>query len=285
MSAPPLGATRADLDAVEAIVRGAGTSFYQGMRVLPPDRRHAMYAIYAFCRQVDDIADDESPYADKVPRLDAWRAHVDGLYRGEADSPVTRVLARAVPRFGLRRADFLAVIDGMQMDAETPIVAPDLATLDLYCDRVAAAVGRLSVRAFGDASPEADQVAFALGRALQLTNILRDVQEDAERGRLYLPGEWLDAAGVPRDPRAALGSPGLPEVCRRLAGLASGYFRQADAAMRACDRRAMKPARLMGATYAAILARIEQRGWDRIGERVSLPKWRKLWLALRYGLT
>src|SRR5215472_12647453 len=126
------------------------------MRVLPPDRRHAMYAIYAFCRMVDDIADDESAFEAKLPRLAEWRERVAGLYRGESDGPVTRVLAAAVPRFDLRQQDFLAVIDGMQMDAEAPIVAPDLATLDRYCDCVAAAVGRLSVRAFGDASEAAD---------------------------------------------------------------------------------------------------------------------------------
>ena len=197
MSAPgtpqgtPLGAAPGDLAAVEAIVRAAGTSFYRGMRVLPADRRAAMYAVYAFCREVDDIVDDEGDFAGKVPLLAAWRARIAGLYRGEADGPVTRVLLAAVARYGLRAEDFVAVIDGMQMDAETVIVAPDLATLDLYCDRVAAAVGRLSVRAFGDASPAADRVAFALGRALQLTNILRDVAEDAARGRLYLPREWL----------------------------------------------------------------------------------------------
>jgi len=279
-----LDADQADLDAVEAIVRAAGTSFYRGMRVLPPDRRLAMYAIYAFCRKVDDIADEEVAFADKVPLLDAWRARIDGLYHGAADDAVTRVLLRAVRRFELRREDFFAVIDGMQMDAETAIVAPDLATLDLYCDRVASAVGRLSVRAFGDASADADQVAYALGRALQLTNILRDVQEDAERGRLYLPREYLDEAGVPHDPRAALGARGLARACQRVADLAHGYFRDAHAAMARCDRRAMKPARLMGATYAALLARIERRGWDRPAERVSLPKWQKLWLALRYGL-
>ena len=183
----PLNAAQADLDAVEAIVRSAGTSFYRGMRVLPPDRRHAMYAIYAFCRMVDDIADEDSAFAAKLPELTAWRERVAGLYRGQSDGPVTRVLVAAVQRFALRQDDFLAVIDGMQMDAETAIVAPDLATLDLYCDRVAAAVGRLSVRAFGDSSPAADHVAYSLGRALQLTNILRDLQEDAERGRLYLP--------------------------------------------------------------------------------------------------
>ena len=280
----PLGAAQADLDAVEAMVRAAGTSFYRGMRVLPPDRRHAMYAIYAFCRMVDDIADADGCFTAKLPELTAWRERVAGLYRGQSDGPVTRVLVVAVARFDLRREDFLAVIDGMQMDAETAIVAPDLATLDLYCDRVAAAVGRLSVRAFGDASPAADQVAHALGRALQLTNILRDIQEDAERGRLYLPREWLDAAGVPHRPAAALHAPGLQQVCAQVAALAHQHFRAAASAMRHCDPRAMKPARLMGATYAAILSRLERRGWSPPHARVSLPGWQKLWLALRYGL-
>jgi len=283
-SGTPLGASHADLDAVEAIVRAAGTSFYRGMRVLPPDRRHAMYAIYAFCRMVDDIADEEAPFDAKLPQLATWRERVAGLYRSQSDGPVTRVLVAAVQRFDLRQDDFLAVIDGMQMDAETAIIAPDLATLDLYCDRVAAAVGRLSVRAFGDASRAADQVAYSLGRALQLTNILRDLQEDADRGRLYLPREWLDAADVPHDPLAALQAPGLQKVCDRVAGLAHQHFRAAAAAMRRCDPRAMKPARLMGATYAAILSRLERRGWSPPHERVSLPVWQKLWLALRYGL-
>ena len=281
----PLNATQADLDAVETIVKSAGTSFYRGMRVLPPDRRHAMYAIYAFCRLVDDIADDDDDFATKLPRLNAWRDRVARLYSGQSDGPVTRILATAVPRFELRQEDFIAVIDGMQMDCETVIAAPDLATLDLYCDRVAAAVGRLSVRAFGDPSPPADRVAYSLGRALQLTNILRDLQEDAERGRLYLPREWLDAAGVPHDPTAALDAPGLPRVCERVAALAHEHFRAAADAMRQCDAKAMKPARMMGATYAAILTRLERQGWSRPHDRVSLPAWQKLWLALRYGLT
>jgi phytoene synthase len=280
----PLNAAQADLDAVEAIVRSAGTSFYRGMRVLPPDRRHAMYAIYAFCRMVDDIADDPGDFASKLPELAAWRERVAALYRGQSDGPVTRILVAAVQRFGLRQEDFLAVIDGMQMDCETVIVAPDLATLDLYCDRVAAAVGRLSVRAFGDASPAADRVAYSLGRALQLTNILRDLQEDAERGRLYLPQEWLDEAGVSHDPVAALNASALSRVCARVAGLAHQHFRAASDAMRECDAKAMKPARLMGATYSAILSRLEQRGWSEPHERVSLPIWQKLWLMLRYGL-
>lgn len=284
MQSTPLGVAQQDLDAVETIVRAAGTSFYHGMRVLPPDRRHAMYAIYAFCRIVDDIADEAGTLQEKGLALAAWRDKIAGLYEGRTDCPVTRVLAEAVQHFQLRASDFIAVIDGMQTDAETVVIAPDMATLDLYCDRVASAVGRLSVRTFGDASPQADQVAHALGRALQLTNILRDIHEDAERGRIYLPLEYLRDAAVPADPASILTAPGLPAVCDRLATLAHAYFREAREAMDRCDPVAMKPARLMAATYDAILSALERRGWKRLDQRVSLPQWKKLWLACRYGL-
>ncbi len=279
-----LDAAQPDLDEVERLVRASGTSFYRGMRILPPDRRLAMYAIYAFCRLVDDIADEDGPIDEKRHGLDDWRARIEGLDAGHAQDEVTRVLLPAQRKFALRREDFLAIIDGMQMDAETVIVAPDLATLDLYCDRVASAVGRLSVRAFGDPSPAADEVAHHLGRALQLTNILRDIDEDAARGRLYLPREYLDEAAIPADPQAALTHPNLACICERLAARAKAHFSSAEAAMARCDRRAMKPARLMGASYAAILRRLERRGWQHPARRVSVPKWEKLWIALRFAI-
>ena len=283
MNGTPLGADPADLAAVVGIVRGSGTSFYRGMRILPADRRYAMYAVYAFCRVVDDIADGEGPPEARRTALRAWRGTVGGLFAGRANDALGRVLVSAIAAFGLREADFLAVIDGMEMDCEA-IVAPNLDTLNLYCDRVAAAVGRLSVRAFGDASPAADGAAGALGRALQLTNILRDVAEDATRGRLYLPREYLADVGVPADPAAALAHPRLAEACARLAADARKRFAEAKLAMRACDRRAMRPARLMGATYEAILARLEQRGWGtRLGEAAKLSRAEKFWIAARYA--
>ena len=277
-----LDADPGDLAQVEAIVKGAGTSFYRGMRILPPDRRQAMYAIYAFCRLVDDVADEPAPAEAKQAGLSQWRARMTAVFAGVGEDPVTRVLVPAVRRFGLREQDFQAVIDGMQMDAETIIVAPGLATLDLYCDRVAAAVGRLSVRAFGDSSDHADAVAYSLGRALQLTNILRDIAEDAARGRLYLPAEWLTEAGVPHDPAGALASPNLPAVCRRMLAEARRRFRLAHDAMALCDRQAMRPARLMGATYGAILDRLEARGWVDLDRPARLPAWQKLWIAARF---
>jgi phytoene synthase len=142
----------------------------------------------------------------------------------------------------------------------------------------------LSVRTFGDASPAADRVAHALGRALQLTNILRDIKEDADRGRIYLPIEYLRDAGVPPDPLTILTAPGLPVVCERLATLAHDYFREAGHAMDRCDPVAMRAARLMGATYDQILSALQRRGWHRLDRPARLPKWKKLWLVCRYAL-
>ena len=279
-----LGTEPGDARAVEDIVQRAGTSFYRGMRILAPDRRLAMYAIYAFCRLVDDVADEEASIEAKHAGLQAWRDAIHGVYAGQGHDPVTRVLVAAVRAYGLRQADFLDVIDGMQMDADTVIAAPDFATLDLYCDRVAAAVGRLSVRAFGDGSAVADEVAFSLGRALQLTNILRDLAEDAERGRLYLPREWLDEAGVPHEPHRALACSKLPAVCERMLVEARRRFQLAHDAMAGCDQRAMRPARLMGATYAALLNQLEKRGWTALDQPVRVPTWRKLAIAARHLL-
>jgi phytoene synthase len=270
-------------DAIRQRVEAAGTSFYWAMRLLPAPRRDAMYAIYAFCREVDDIADDWPP-AERAAGLAAWRREIDALYAGRPQHPVGRALHEPVARFALRREDFEAVIDGMEMDAASDIRAPDLATLDLYCARVAAAVGHLSVHAFGDPSPAAHRVADALGRALQLTNILRDLDEDAGRGRLYLPREVLDRHGI-RDvePRAVLRHPALPAACRDVAALAGRHFADAAAAMAHCSRRAMRPAAVMGAFYRATLDELLRAGWRDPTRRVGLSKGRKLWLVLRHG--
>jgi squalene synthase HpnD len=280
----PLNADPADLAEVERLVRAAGTSFYHGMRILPADRRAAMYAIYAFCRLVDDIADEPAPIERKRDALREWRRRIVALSRGETSDATTRVLLPAMRRYALRQSDFLAVIDGMETDAETVVVAPSAAELDMYCDRVASAVGRLSVRAFGDGSAAADVVAHHLGRALQLTNILRDIAEDSARGRIYLPREKLAAAGIPPVPADIAQHPGFPAVCEDVAAEARGHFVAAEAAMKQCRPSAMRPARIMGVTYAAILARLQRRGWTRLDQPVSLPKWQKAAIALRYAV-
>ncbi|MBO0737832.1 MAG: presqualene diphosphate synthase HpnD [Alphaproteobacteria bacterium] len=266
-------------------VEAAGTSFYWAMRILPQDRRHGMYAIYAFCREVDDIADGDRPVDHKLAALSVWREEIDALYRGRPRLLVARALSEPTRRYGLRREDFVAVIDGMEMDAREDIRAPELAVLDLYCARVASAVGHLSVHVFGDRSQAAHSVADSLGRALQLTNILRDLDEDAGRNRLYLPREILARHGIAgSSPADILQHPALPAVCRDVAAIAEGHFAAAQRAMIRCSRRAMRPAAVMAATYRATLSALLRAGWREPAMRVSVSRPLKLWLVLRHGL-
>ena len=271
-----------DLDTVTQQVGQAKSSFYTAMRLLPEDRRNGMYAIYAFCREVDDIADEPASQEEKQRGLAAWRDEIEAIYAGRpAALLVGRTLVGPIRRFDLQKRDFHAVIDGMAMDAERDIVAPDAAELDLYCDRVASAVGRLSVRVFGPFEPRADEVAEHLGRALQLTNILRDIDEDAERGRLYLPREALERHGIAtRVPTEVIAHPAIDAVCAELSIEADRRFRLADTAMAACSRRTMRPARMMSGVYAAILKRLIRRGWAVPRATVKVPKFVKIWIAL-----
>lgn len=276
-------------DALRATIRhrveAAGTSFYWGMRLLPKDRRDAMYAVYAFCREVDDIADSENPVAQKLASLASWKEEIDALYRGLPRHLVSRALLEPTRRYRLRREDFLTLIAGMEMDAAGDIRAPGFATLDLYCARVASAVGHLSVHVFGDQSDAAHAVADSLGRALQLTNILRDLDEDGARRRLYLPRELLERHGIQRsDPGSVLGHPALPAVCRDLAAIAEDHFRDAARAMAQCPRRVMRPAAVMAATYRATLTALQESEWRDPKTRISLSKPHKAWLVLRHGL-
>ena len=267
------------------IVQASGTSFLAAMKILPEDRRMAMFAIYAFCREVDDIADAAAPAAEKIGRLQNWRREIERVYRGDPQIMTLRALVRPVRQFGLEKEDFLSVIDGMEMDAVEDIRGPSLSTLDTYCDRVASAVGRLSIRAFGAEGERGRRVAHHLGRALQLTNILRDLDEDARRGRLYLPAELIDAQGLDsRDPYTVLGHSALPAICAEVARMAKQHYRMALQHMRRSRRGPMRPARMMMMGYRAILGALERRGWQRYAEPVSLSRPRKLWIAVRYGL-
>lgn len=171
----------------------SNSSFYAAMRILPREQRDAMFQIYSFCRKVDDIADSTGPRKERLAALDQWRKDIDALYAGHPPAQLKDYVA-SVRQFALRREDFIAIIDGMEMDVPADIRAPNAETLDLYCDRVASAVGRLSVRVFGMTEEDGILLARHLGRALQLTNILRDIDEDAGIGRLYLPSESLKSA-------------------------------------------------------------------------------------------
>src|SRR5215813_3241689 len=183
------------------------------MRILPRERRDAIFEIYSFCRAVDDVADDGGPREQRRQQLAQWRADIDALYAGTPPARL-RGLVEPIRNFDLQRQDFLSIIDGMEMDVASDIRAPDDQTLDLYCDCVASAVGRLCVRVFGMEKTAGVALAFHLGRALQLTNILRDLDEDAAIGRLYLPREALRDAGIAStDPKTVAADPNLGKAC------------------------------------------------------------------------
>ena len=275
-------ATAADANA--AAPRAAGSSFYAAMRILPPEQRDAMFEIYSFCRAVDDIADSSGPRPERVAQLQTWRHDIAALY-DDASPPALAGLAQAVKTFGMRREDFLAVIDGMEMDVVADIRAPDYASLELYCDRVACAVGRLSVKVFGLPEDLGLALADQLGRALQLTNILRDLDEDAELGRLYLPAEALRDAGISdTDPIKVLAEPRIEWACHAIVDRARAHFTKAEDIMARCPARAVRAPRLMGAVYKAILSRLVTRGFGSPRASVRIPKALLLWMLLRHAI-
>ncbi|MFN3077587.1 MAG: presqualene diphosphate synthase HpnD [Alphaproteobacteria bacterium] len=280
----PRGGTPDGTAEIERFVAESGSSFYLAMRMLSVERRKAMFAIYAFCRKVDDVADEGGTEAEKLAALAWWREEVDRILEGQPSDALGMALANATMGFDLHRSDFLAVIDGMEMDARERMRAPTLAELDLYCDRVASAVGRLSNRVFGLSAADGNPLAHELGRALQLTNILRDVGEDAARGRLYLPREFLERHGVPLDPEGAIRHPALPLVCADLATLAEGHFAGARAALARCDRHKVRPPAMMMAVYRKLLERLIQSGWQPLTPPVALTKLEKLAIAFRHVL-
>ncbi len=259
--------------------RRAGSSFYWAMRLLPRERREAMFALYAYCRALDDIADGDAAEAVKRDQLQAWRRELDALFDGRPSHPVACALVGPVHRYDLERAPLQALIDGMEMDVAGGMVAPPLAELRLYCARVAGAVGLLSVRVFGCRG--ADRFALALGEALQLTNILRDLGEDAALGRLYLPRELLAEAGInDHDPARVLAHPALPRVCEQMADMAETLYAEAQA-LAAPHARALRPALAMMGAYRTLLDRLRRRGWQAGQARLSLSRWEMLWTALR----
>jgi len=269
---------------LEARARASGSSFYLAMRLMPREQRQAMFEIYSFCRAVDDIADNGGPRDVHLAQLQRWRRDVEAIYAGAAP-PRLQALAEAIRTFDLSRDDFLSVIDGMAMDVIGPIRAPDWATLDLYCDRVASAVGRLCVRVFKMVDAQGVALAHHLGRALQLTNILRDIDEDAGIGRLYLPQEALRAAGITSsEPLEAIADPAIDRACAPVVARAKNHFLESDAIFANNPRQVVRTPRVMCEAYRAILERLVERGFVPPRAPVKLHRLQLIWIVLCHGL-
>jgi presqualene diphosphate synthase len=260
------------------------SSFYTALRILPAVQRDAMFQVYDFCRAIDDIADAGGPRPQRLAELARWRADINNLYSGRERAPRVAGLAGPVAHFALAQADFDAILDGMTMDAKDDICAPDWATLDLYCDRVASAVGRLSVRIFGVPPQQGKPLAHHLGRALQLTNILRDLDEDAGLGRLYLPREALDGAGVTQMvPAQAISDSKIAAACAPVVARARGHFATAAHVMRSCPRATTRSPRLMASVYRGVLDDLVAQGLTPPRKRVRVAKMRVMLAVLRHG--
>lgn len=247
---------------VAAITRASGSSFFLPMMLLPRPKREAMLALYAFCRETDDVADEIEDPEESRALIEAWRDEIHALYRGTPRHPVTRALAEPVQRFNLPEKYFLSILDGFDMDRGGAMLRPTMAELEQYCYCVACCVGLLSVEIFEYEAPSIPTFAINLGHAFQLTNILRDVAEDAERGRIYLPRELLERHGLAHvEPDEILTRPGVEKVCAEIGAMARSRFRRASEALPRSERRAMRPALLMRAVYESYLDRIEADGF------------------------
>jgi phytoene synthase len=259
----------------------SGSSFYYSFLFLPEERRRAITALYAFCREVDDVVDDCSDPATARATLAWWRQELAAAFHGTPQHPVARALAEIVPRFNLTEARLSEIIDGMQMDLEYNRY-PSFEVLRQYCHRVAGVVGLLSAEIFGYQDRRALEYAADLGMAFQLTNIIRDVGEDARRDRIYLPLDEIERHGVSV---ADISASRETESFRRLIEFqierALGFYRDAFAKLPAVDRRAQRAGIIMAAIYRALLDEIQRDGCRVLTRRTSLTPVRKLWIAWR----
>jgi len=267
------------------VIRRSGSSLTLSFKLLPASRRRAMTALYAFCRAVDDVVDDISDPVAAHTVLTWWRKELDALYAGQPNHPVTRALAPAVNAFALPQEHFVALLDGMAMDLQHAGYS-DFAALELYCHRAAGVVGLLSARIFGYQNPATETYAARLGLALQLTNIIRDVGEDAMRGRIYLPADELRRFGVsPADLLARRETPEFLALMRFQVARARQAYADALAALPNIDRRPQRPGLVMAAVYRTLLDEIDRGGCHVLREKTLLPPLRKAMIGLRVALT
>ncbi len=259
----------------------SGSSFYYSFRFLPQDKRRAITALYAFCREVDDVVDECSDAGVARTTLNWWRNEVGSIYDGRPQHPVCIALVPIVKQFNLAQEHLLEIIDGMEMDLDQPRYA-DFKSLQLYCYRVASVVGLLAAEIFGYTDRQTLKYAHDLGIAFQLTNIIRDVGEDARRNRIYLPQDEMQQFGVTADDILnARETENFRKLMEFQIERARRYYQQALDHLPAVDRKAQRTGLIMAAIYRAVLEEVVSSGCHVLKERVSLTPTYKLWLAIK----
>lgn len=257
----------------------SGSSFYYSFIFLPPEKRQAITALYAFCREVDDIADECHDVALARTKLAWWRQEIHMTFLNTPSHPVSQILAGLVPQYQFSENDFQTILDGMEMDLGQNRYA-DFPTLQVYCYRVAGVVGKLAARIFGYRDAQVLSYAEDLGTALQLTNIIRDVGEDARRGRIYLPQEDLQKFTVnPEDIFAARNTPAFLRLMAFQIERAKHYYVSALSKLPAAERKTQRTGLIMAAIYQTLLSEIAREPALVLTRRISLTPLRKFWLA------
>jgi len=263
----------------------SGSSFYYSFLFLPLERRRAITALYAFCREIDDVVDECADPGVAAAKLAWWRDEVAALYAGTPQHPVTRALLPLVIPYGIAQVRLNEILDGMEMDLQRTRY-PDFEALERYCYHVAGVVGLLAAGIFGYTNPQTLRYAEALGTAFQLTNIIRDVGEDARKNRIYLPLDELQRFSVPAGD--ILGGRHTDAFARLMAfqiDRAEAHYERALALLPSEDRKAQRPGLLMAAIYRALLAEIRRDGSRVLAHRIALTPIRKLWIAWKTWVT
>ncbi len=269
---------------IQKMVKKSGTSFFWGMRLLPSAKRNAMYTIYAFFRHIDDIVDGDAPVQEKIDLLDAWRQEIDNIYDKKVPTTdIGRKIYKNCMRFKLPKEEFIRMIDSISMDLPHPIQAPSIQKLYEYCRGVAGVPGSLSLRIFGCSDEKIiEDLSFSLGTALQITNILRDVKEDAMSQRLYIPKEFLEKAGIQTtDPLSVIVNKNLALAREELAKIAHKCYDSAFEILKKLDKKTARPVRAIAYIYKRYFDIMQNRGWEVISPKPHLGRPLKLYLALK----
>lgn len=270
---------QAQMNNIKKMVKKSGTSFFLSMRMLPSPKRHAMYTIYAFFRHIDDIVDGNAQPEEKLELINAWRQELDNIYDKKVPTTeIGRKIYKNCMRFKLPKEEFIKMMDSISMDLPEPLQAPSLQKFNQYCRGVAGVPGSLTLRIFG-CEDEAliEKLSTTLGRALQITNILRDVKEDAQAQRIYIPEELLEKAGITsREPESVLVDKNLAIAREELARIAEADYKEAFEQIKLLNKKAARPVRMIAYIYKRYFDIMKNRGWEIISPkpRISRPtKW------------
>lgn len=269
---------------IDYIVKKSGSSFFWSMRFLPKAKREAMYTIYAFCRHIDDIVDKDLPLKEKQELLAAWREEINNIYDKKAPATeIGRRIYKNCMRFNLPKEEFIKLIDSISMDIPNPLQAPRMEQFLRYCRGVAGVPGSLSLRIFGCKDENLiEELATSLGNALQITNILRDVKEDAQSDRLYIPREYLQKASInSKNPSEVIVDKNLAIAREELAKMAADDYAKASQIIPFLDKKAARPVRAIAAIYKKYFDLMQTRGWEIVSPKPNISKFNKFSLALR----